>query len=70
MPVQYGQQALQPKLTNLPRLCLKSSWFMINKQIHNNIGVSLLQDWIKTQFIHFHFNLDSLTWEPKQKTYV
>ena len=47
-------QILQNKFL---RICLKAPWFMRNKQIHNDTGTPLLQDWIKIQFKNFHANL-------------
>lgn len=47
-------QTLQNKFL---RICLKAPWFMRNKQIHNDTGTPLLQDWIKIQFKNFHANL-------------
>ena len=32
---------------------------MRNKQIHNDTGIPLLQDWIKIQFKNFHANLNA-----------
>ncbi|KAL4107225.1 hypothetical protein QTP88_017608 [Uroleucon formosanum] len=47
-------QILQNKFL---RICLKAPWFMRNKQIHNDTGIPLLQDWIKIQYKNFHANL-------------
>ena len=47
-------QALQNKFL---RICLKAPWYMRNRQIHNDTGISQINIWIKTQFKNFHTKL-------------
>ncbi|KAF0764998.1 Reverse transcriptase domain-containing protein [Aphis craccivora] len=49
-------QILQNKFL---RICLKGLWFMKNRQIHNDTGIPLIQDWIKIQFKNFYVNLNT-----------
>lgn len=39
------------------RICLKASWFMYNKQIHNTTGIPYLSEWIKSKAKSFHSKL-------------
>jgi hypothetical protein len=39
------------------RICLKAPWYMRNRQIYNDTGISPINIWIKTQLKNFHTKL-------------
>lgn len=36
------------------KICLKASWFVGNRQIHNDTGMPLFHDWTKTRLKNVH----------------